>query len=121
MHSGYIHALTISCCFLNPSFCFVENVDYTLTHDVDVEISPANNVPISVTLSLLNDGVIGEEVENVTLTLVNEILADENEILLYDTVIISIVDNDSKCLVNSLPSIVNPRCACAARVTVFGS
>ncbi|CAI8053116.1 hypothetical protein GBAR_LOCUS29051 [Geodia barretti] len=71
-----------------------ENVDYTLTHDVDVEISPANNVPISVTLSLLNDGVIGEEVENVTLTLVNAILADENEILLYDTVIISIVDND---------------------------
>ena len=79
-------------------------MDYTLIHDIDLEIRLASNVPISVTLSLLNDGVAGEEVENVTLTLVNEITADENEVLLYDTVTISILDNDSKCLVNSLPS-----------------
>ena len=76
-----------------------ENEDYTLPHDnVSLTISLTNNVPIRVTLTLLNDGVAGEEVENVTLSLVNTVSPDENEILLYDTVTISILDNDSKCI-----------------------
>ena len=70
-------------------------MDYNISHD-GLVIPPASNMPILVKVTLLNDGVAGEDVENITLILTNAFSPSENEVLLHDRVTISVLDNDSK-------------------------
>ena len=48
------------------------------------------NQPIPVTVTLLNDGVNGEQPETITLTLVQHSTSEPNQILAHDTVRITL-------------------------------
>ena len=74
------------------SYPYTEGVDYVIFHRA---LSLIDN-PISVTVALLNDGVIDEQPETITLILMQEGFFDSNQILAYDTLRISLQDNDSK-------------------------
>ena len=69
-----------------------EGVDYVLSHPIPLRLT---NMPVPVTVSLLNDGVNGEGIETITLTLVED-QSESNRILVYDTVNIFLQDFNSK-------------------------
>ena len=74
------------------SYLCTEGVDYVLSHPT---LSLLDN-PIPVTVTLLNDGVNDEQPETITLTLMQDGFFDSNQILVYDTVQITLQDSDSK-------------------------
>lgn len=53
--------------------------------------------PTTITVTLLDDGVTGEGLEDIILTLVQDIRtpSNHNEFLVFDTVHIFLLDNDS--------------------------
>ena len=71
-------------------------MDYTLHHPTFLTL---NDKPLSFNVSLLSDGVSGEGLETITLTLVqNHRLtpSNQNQILQYQSVVITIQDADGK-------------------------
>ena len=69
-------------------------MDYTISafDDVQMRINPT-----TITVTLRNDGVTGEGVEDITLTLIQDSRTPSrsNQFLVYDTVRIHFLDNDS--------------------------
>ena len=77
--------------FLNIS---LEGVDYNLIHPTFLTL---NDKPLSIHVLLLSDGVSGEDLETINLTLVqNHRLtpSNQNQILQYQSVVITVQDND---------------------------
>ena len=75
--------------FMNP---YIEGVDYILSHS---SFSLGGQQPVFITVNLLNDGVVGEEPETITLTLVqNGDLSLPNAILSNEAITITIQDNE---------------------------
>ena len=71
-------------------------MDYLLSHSVFLTLT---NRPLSVNVTLLNDGESGEGLETINLTLVqNHQLtpSNQNQILYYKSVVITLQDTDSK-------------------------
>lgn len=69
-------------------------MDYTLSHPTPLALF---DEPVPVTVTLLTDGVTGEVPETILLTLVQDVInspSDNNEILVTDTVKITVQDND---------------------------
>ena len=70
----------------------LEGVDYILSHS---KFSLGGELPISVTVKLLNDGVVGEEPETIILTLVQDRnLSSPNAILSNEAITIILHDNE---------------------------
>ena len=72
----------------------LEGVDYTISQ------SSFNLLfidPVIITVTLLNDGVAGEDKETITLTLATT-RSESNEILVNEAVTITLLDNDSMWL-----------------------
>ena len=69
-------------------------MDYTISafDDVQMRINPT-----TITVTLRNDGVTGEGVEDITLTLIQDSRTPSrsNQFLVYNTVRITFLDNDS--------------------------
>ena len=75
--------------FMHP---YIEGVDYILSRS---SFSVGGQQPVSITVKLLNDGVVGEEPETITLTLVqNGDLLLPNTILSNEAITITIQDNE---------------------------
>ena len=75
-------------------FINLEGVDYVLSQcNFFLEM-----IPIPITVTLLNDGVAGEEPETITLTLRPDRNLEDNEILSNPTIIITLHDNESMWL-----------------------
>ena len=73
----------------------VDGEDYDLSYPSFLTLI---NKPVLVNVTLLNDGVTGERLETINLTLVqNQHLtpSNENQILAYETVMITLHDSDS--------------------------
>ena len=70
-------------------------MDYTLSDSDNVEMITR---PTVINVTILNDGVVGEDVEEIVLTLIQSSItpSDINEFLVYDRVRITVRDNDSK-------------------------
>ena len=84
-------------------------MDYLLFHSHFLTLA---NRPLSVNVSLLNDGESGEGLETINLTLVqNHQLtpSNQNQILYYKSVVITLQDTDSKwktliiCIIHVVP------------------
>ena len=72
----------------------LEGMDYVLSQSNFF----LENIPIPITVTLLNDGVAGEEPETITLTLRPDRDLEDNEILSNPTITISLSDNESTLL-----------------------
>ena len=75
-------------------FMNLEGMDYVLSQSNFF----LENIPIPITVTLLNDGVAGEGPETITLTLRPDRDLEDNEILSNPTITISLSDNDSTLL-----------------------
>ena len=74
----------------------IEGVDYILSHS---RFNLGGQLPVSVSVKLLNDGVVGEEPETIILTLVQDrILSLPNVILSNEAITITLQDNECMLL-----------------------
>ena len=93
-----VHILAYKKCVYVPNyvlsfFCFMnlEGVDYVLPQS-NFTLS---NIPFSITITLLNNEVVGEEPETITLTLMPDRDLEANEILSNPAITITLHDNES--------------------------
>ena len=73
------------------------DVDYQLVHAEPLTLV---GTPMAVTVTLLSDGVAGEGSETIILTLIQSpgTPSNQNQILEYETVMITVADSDCTCV-----------------------
>ena len=92
--------IILLCSYISLIFLTV-GMDYTLSDSDNIEMRTR---PTVINVTLLNDGVVGEDVEEIVLTLIQSSItpSDINQFLVYDRVHITVRDNDSMWLLVTL-------------------
>ena len=83
----------------------LENVDYVLSHS---SVIAFGHLPTPINVTLLNDGIVGEDPETITLTLVHKAtVLEPNVIVSNEAITITVHDNNGiyilGCIFNMIP------------------